>query len=255
MQPEIVHSESPPDASVSPAAGAVVREPFWGYLDILLFVGIAFALLIVFCLPIVIPILLRPALSKNIVLLALASQAALYAAVYCGLRIVLGMRYHRPVFASLGWRRSSFHPGLAAICGVGLAFAVAGLVTLMRAPKVPSPIEQFTNSPATLAIIGVMAVTAAPVFEELLFRGFLQPVFSRTFGTAIGIVITAALFGLLHIPEYSYVWQYGAAITLIGIVFGYVRHRTGSLIPSTAMHAAFNSMSVVALVASKYAKL
>jgi membrane protease YdiL (CAAX protease family) len=62
------------------------------------------------------------------------------------------------------------------------------------------------------------------------------------------------LFGFLHLSEYAMVWQYGLAITLVGVALGYVRARSGSLIPSTVMHGCFNSVSVIALVLSKYVK-
>jgi membrane protease YdiL (CAAX protease family) len=100
-----------------------------------------------------------------------------------------------------------------------------------------------------------MAVVASPIFEEAVFRGFLQPLLSRTFGTIAGILITAALFGGLHWPEYSGVWQDALAITLLGAIFGWVRVRTNSLIPSTIMHACFNSLAVLGLVLNKYPHL
>jgi membrane protease YdiL (CAAX protease family) len=155
---------------------------------------------------------------------------------------------------SLGWRRTNFRPGVAAIIGGALAFVISGIATLLGTPKVESPIEQFTNSPLSLAAIAIMAVTVAPLFEELLFRGFLQPLFSRTFGITIGIVLTAVLFGALHLPEYSSVWQYGLAVSIVGVVLGYIRERTQSVIPGTIMHACYNSIFVIALVASKFAK-
>ncbi len=92
------------------------------------------------------------------------------------------------------------------------------------------------------------------MFEELWFRGFLQPLLSRSLGIWPGIVITGILFGAMHIFEYSNAWQYGFAIALVGIALGYVRARSGSIIPSTVMHACFNFMSVIALVATKFAK-
>jgi uncharacterized protein len=97
-------------------------------------------------------------------------------------------------------------------------------------------------------------VMIAPLFEELWFRGFLQPLLCRSLGTVLGIVITGALFGSMHLFEYSNAWQYGVAIALVGIALGYVRLRSGSIIPSIVMHACFNSMSVISLVATKYAK-
>jgi uncharacterized protein len=102
-----------------------------------------------------------------------------------------------------------------------------------------------------LIFFGLIAIVFAPVFEELFFRGFVQPLLSRTLGTLAGIVITALLFGALHGFEYSWVWQYTVFISLVGIVLGFVRARTGSTIPSTVMHGFFNAVSVVALAFGK----
>ena len=106
-------------------------------------------------------------------------------------------------------------------------------------------LEQLEKQPFILAIFGVMAVTVAPLFEELLFRGFLQPLFTRTFGVIAGILITGVLFGALHAPEYKFVWQYAAAVSFVGVVLGIVRYRTGSIIPSTVMHACYNAVAAV----------
>ncbi|MBV9404750.1 MAG: CPBP family intramembrane metalloprotease, partial [Acidobacteriaceae bacterium] len=87
---------------------------------------------------------------------------------------------------------------------------------------------------------------------ELLFRGFIQPLFSRTFGVALGIVLTAALFGCLHGPEYSWAWQYVVAITTVGIVLGWIRAWANSIIPTAVMHGCYNAIFVVALAITKH---
>jgi membrane protease YdiL (CAAX protease family) len=101
-------------------------------------------------------------------------------------------------------------------------------------------------------LFGVMAVTLAPFFEELVFRGFLQPLLTRSLGSIAGVVITGAVFGSLHAPEYSFAWQYAVAVSLVGMVLGWVRVRSQSIIPCTVMHGAYNSVFVVALVVSKF---
>jgi hypothetical protein len=126
--------------------------------------------------------------------------------------------------------------------GVVLALGISGLASLLHTPKVPSPVDQLVNTPLSFAVVAILAVIAAPFFEELFFRGFLQPLLSRTFGVVAGILITAVLFGSLHAPEYSWAWQYVAAISAAGAVFGWV------------MHGCFNAVSVLALAITKYSK-
>jgi membrane protease YdiL (CAAX protease family) len=247
VQPDVPVAVTPPSTEV--------REPFWDYVDLLLVIGLGFGLLLIFCLPLLLVVNSENAITKNIVLVAAVLQSALYAAVYIALKIDFAFRHEQQsVFRSLGWRRSGFHLGVAALVGVTLAFVVSGIAALLHTPQVTSPIEEFTKSTGALIFIAILAISAAPFFEELFFRGLLQPLFSRTFGTAIGILLTAILFGILHLSEYSMVWQYGVAITLVGVALGYIRERSGSLIPSTVMHACFNAVSVIALVVSRYSK-
>jgi hypothetical protein len=152
------------------------------------------------------------------------------------------------VFTSLGWKRTISNKSLLFI-GVG-GFVLSPLVSLVASlahtPEVHlEALDQLEKQPVILAIFGVMAITIAPLFEELLFRGFLQPLFTRTFGVAAGILITAILFGSLHAPEYKFVWQYVVAVSFVGVVLGVVRYRTGSIIPSTLMHACYNAVAAI----------
>jgi len=247
VQPDVPVAVTPPEREA--------REPFWDYVDLLLVIGLGFGLLLLFCLPLLLVVNAENAITKNIVLIAAVLQAALYASVYIALKIDFSFRHEqKAVFRSLGWQRSSFPLGVAALVGVTLAFVVSAIAALLHTPQVTSPIEEFTKSTGALIFIAILAIAAAPFFEELFFRGFLQPLLSRTFGTALGILLTAIFFGVLHLSEYSMVWQYGVAITLVGVALGYARARSGSLVPSTLMHACFNAVSVVALLVSRYSK-
>jgi membrane protease YdiL (CAAX protease family) len=230
------------------------REPFWGYTDLLLVMGIIFASIALIALVGGVLIFLYPALRDDPTPLLLPVQVAFYGFIYVALLLTFRTRYGKPVFASLGWRRTRFNLGIAALGGAVLAFGISGLAALLRTPQVPSPLDRFLKSPLDLALVGLLAVTLAPVFEELFFRGFLQPLLSRTFGVLTGIWITALVFGLLHAPEYSWAWQYVVAVSLAGAVFGWVRARTNSIIPSTIMHACYNLVFVIALVITKYVK-
>ena len=51
---------------------------------------------------------------------------------------------------------------------------------------------------ADLVVAAVLAVVVAPFLEELLFRGFLQGVLSARYGARAGLLVTSAVFALLH---------------------------------------------------------
>jgi uncharacterized protein len=251
MQPDPLTPEDL-EPAFTPAV-PVAREPFWGYLDLVWMIGLLFAGTVVLFGAAAGLLLLHPALRDSPPFL-LGIQFLFYGVVYLAFLVIFHFHYGKPVFVSLGWRRSRFHLGIAALAGMALALALQPVLTLLHAPEVKSPVEQFTKTPVSLILIALTAVLAAPLFEELWFRGFLQPLLCRSLGIWPGIVITGILFGAMHIFEYSNAWQYGFAIALVGIALGYVRARSGSIIPSTVMHACFNFMSVIALVATKFAK-
>jgi membrane protease YdiL (CAAX protease family) len=89
------------------------------------------------------------------------------------------------------------------------------------------------------------AAIGAPIAEELLFRGLLFGVLRDSrLGLTGTMIVTAALWATLHM-QYS---LYGlAAIFLIGLYLGWLRERTGSLIPPIFCHALYNGAIVVAL--------
>ncbi len=228
-------------------------RPVWNYTDLLLVIGWIAA-------PILILLLFKsPAgakvevqqVTQALALLAIIAQIIFYGWVYLALYLVIQIRHKIPVLRALQWRRSRFNLLLAFGGGLLLAVIIACIATLLHTPEVKSPLAGLTDSPLTLALVSLLAITLAPFFEELIFRGFLQPLLSRTFGAAVGILLTAILFGGLHAPEYSYAWQYAVAISLVGAVLGWVRHSSGSLIPSTVVHGAFNTFAVIGL-AAKY---
>jgi membrane protease YdiL (CAAX protease family) len=102
------------------------------------------------------------------------------------------------------------------------------------------PIEELLKDRTSVIFVGLIAVTLAPVCEELIFRGFLQPLLSRSLGPALGILIAASPFALLHGPEYGWSWRHVALIGLAGVGFGWARYKTGSTAAAAAMHSTYN---------------
>lgn len=238
--------------AVVPPAPVGEKKPFWGYLDLALVLGLLFAFIAVIMLVAAGFVLAMPSLRQDQGPLLLPTQLGVYAAVYLSLGLVFRFRHSKPVLRSLGWCAARFNLLVIALGGIVLAFAVSALATLAHTPKVPSPVENLMNSPVLLSLFGVMAVTLAPFFEELFFRGFIQPLLTRSLGVIAGVLLTAALFGSLHAPEYSFAWQYAVAVSLVGAVLGWLRVRSDSIIPCTVMHGAYNSVFVVALIFTKF---
>lgn len=86
----------------------------------------------------------------------------------------------------------------------------------------------------TLAVLG-------PLLEEVLFRGAIQGMLMRFFGRPWPAIIVAALiFGVSHMNPVQIVYA-----TLLGIIFGWIYYRTGSLLSVIVGHVLNNSLAVV----------
>jgi membrane protease YdiL (CAAX protease family) len=107
------------------------------------------------------------------------------------------------------------------------------------------------TSPLLRAALVVGAVVAAPVFEELVFRGGVQTLLRRAFdptGTRAGpawaaIGVSSLLFAMVH-P----LWMAPAIFTL-SLCIGYVYERTGNLWAAILLHAAFNAVNTAVYLA------
>ena len=90
------------------------------------------------------------------------------------------------------------------------------------------------------AVIAV-AVIAAPVTEELIFRGCLYGVARTYLGRPAALGVTSVLFALIH-------WHAPSlpGLTLVGLGLALVYERCGSLWAPISMHATFNALNILA---------
>lgn len=96
---------------------------------------------------------------------------------------------------------------------------------------------------------GVLRVVIlAPVVEELIFRGVIMSGFIRNYKAAYAIFFSALLFALFHLNP----WQFPATF-LLGLVLGWLRIRTGSIVACITGHAIHNGL--VFLTVTYYLKL
>lgn len=100
-------------------------------------------------------------------------------------------------------------------------------------------------SPHTLewwALVGAVTI-AAPIVEEILYRGCLQSALSSVTGSPmIAILVSSGIFALAHSGSVSPEALPG--LFILGIAFGMGFEQTGRIGVPMAMHAAFNGMNV-----------
>jgi membrane protease YdiL (CAAX protease family) len=80
-------------------------------------------------------------------------------------------------------------------------------------------------------------VIIAPIVEELIFRGIIMSGFTRNYNAVFAIFFSALLFALFHLNP----WQFPAAFAL-GLILGWIRIRTGSVLACIAGHAIHNGL-------------
>ena len=83
----------------------------------------------------------------------------------------------------------------------------------------------------------------APLSEELLFRGWLYTGIRAKLPAWPTILITAALFALVHLPQ-GLEDVFAAALPL-GVIAGYLRERTGSVKSTIPLHILANAAASI----------
>lgn len=96
------------------------------------------------------------------------------------------------------------------------------------------------TSPLFVALMYAMALLAAPVWEELIFRGVLYKGLCGSFGRDEAILISALVFASIHGSVAAFI-----PIFLLAIFLAYAYERTGSLLTPIAMHFVYNLFNVV----------
>jgi membrane protease YdiL (CAAX protease family) len=103
-------------------------------------------------------------------------------------------------------------------------------------------ISEALQADNVLQVVGlILLVGLVPaICEELFFRGFLQRVLERYWRPASAIAVTTALFALLHFDFYGL-----PTYAVLGVWFGVLALRTGSLLCPVLAHMLHNGLDVL----------
>lgn len=152
-----------------------------------------------------------------------------------------------PRRALLLWRR----PPIAAVL-LGLLIGLVGFIpagAVMALVSLLLPHEwlvKFDLAPLFLGpawqriALSLLAALVAPVCEEAAFRGHMLTLWRARLRPWAAILATAFLFALLHLDPVRFV-----AVFLLGVLFGWIAWRAGSLWPAIAAHAANNATAAL----------
>jgi membrane protease YdiL (CAAX protease family) len=132
------------------------------------------------------------------------------------------------------------HPGRSAVRGVvgGLCAAVAAIAYLKIASHTSlfhdARASMFTGRDGVLLMV-LLAVGAAPIFEEFIFRGLIFGGLRRSLGLAAAVLLSAGIFALVH-PAPSVIPVFG-----LGVAAALVYEGTGLLLGPMVVHAVYNA--------------
>jgi uncharacterized protein len=122
------------------------------------------------------------------------------------------------------------------------AVAVNTLLTAVwpEAAASQETVQMFQKAahPVVKALMVLAAVISAPLVEEIIFRGFLYPVFKRFTDAWVAAPLNALLFAVIHLHVGSFI-----PLTLLALAFILAYEVTGCLLVPIFMHALFNAIS------------
>lgn len=159
----------------------------------------------------------------------------------CGISDYLGLRFPERRFVLLGLL------SLAII--IPLVDLVSWLAGYAVTPSFVIDIYRSARDAGGLLLLTVALVVAAPLVEEVVFRGFLLPGLAASrLGASGAILFTSVFWALLHVQYQPF---YLLQIIVLGIVFGWLRLKSGSTMLTIILHGLLNfvAMAQAAVVA------
>ncbi len=186
--------------------------------------------------------------------LSMGGLALLQVPIWLGLigTPLLARRYGLDWRQQLGWWMRPRDIGVGAAVGVGLQLVAVPLLywpifRIFGDLDVEAPARELADlavAPLDVAMFAVMTIVLAPITEEVFFRGLLQGALRDRLGPIWALAIASVAFGISHFQ-----WIQFPALLLVGVVNGLIVLRTGRLGAALWSHAAFNAVTVIALLA------
>lgn len=189
--------------------------------------------------------------------------------------IALGIAYfampvfwNRPFLVGLQWNAANVRWWLGLV-GLVAGFAAQGVTVFIPHPK-ELPIEEIFHNPALIWFMVVFGVVVGPLFEEVMFRGFLLPAIAIAVdwvriprgaddlsslenliawrssnnyshvALTVSSIITSTLFTLIHGPQLGFTVPALALLMCVSIGLCCVRIKTGSVAASALVHGCYN---------------
>jgi uncharacterized protein len=147
--------------------------------------------------------------------------------------------------------------------GLALSFTVQAASSLATMPK-NIPMDDFFRTSSDVWLISAFGTIVAPLFEEIVFRGFLFPAFAiaydwlclprteaaleewhssnkLTFASMVfSAVLSSIFFAALHGKQVAFTWPVLILLFGVSLILTTIRIRLRSVLASTLVHASYN---------------
>jgi len=140
---------------------------------------------------------------------------------------------------ALGLREAGWRPIVFGALGT-LALSV-GVSQLGIEPEGMKQAMEISRGPGLFPISLFIMGLLAPVIEELVFRGLFFGWLAGRWGGGVAAGVSSLVFAAAHLEP-----THILLVLPLGLLFGWLRWRTGSLLPSMVAHIVNNSFAVLA---------
>ena len=176
-------------------------------------------------------------------------------AVVVASRLLVPQDLTRTEPAGAAWVRGSNRhilEGLVFGALTGFIFTImVGLFASVLRPHHYGPLTQMAmGTGLARAAWFALALIAAPLTEELLFRGVLYGGLRQSLGHLKAAIITTAIFCVLHVTEWIYFWPALLGIASLAVLALWVRLRSRAIGPAIAAHFGYNAILASLLILS-----
>ncbi len=138
---------------------------------------------------------------------------------------------------------AGFATQLVLVVVIALVYPLVGIDPDRVGSRAEELASSATDAVGVVLLVAIVAV-AAPLFEELFYRGLWLRALQRRFGTGWAVAVSSLVFGAIHLQLYEL-----PALVGFGLVAALMTVRTGRLGPAIWAHVAFNLTAVISLLA------
>jgi membrane protease YdiL (CAAX protease family) len=140
---------------------------------------------------------------------------------------------------------------------------ILGVLFVVALLSVPLVVAMYFNQPLgkVLANVGWLFFGAG-FGEEIFFRGYIQSRVNQAFGRpfrllginfGFGLLVSSLLFGFLHAlnsvdyfhGNFNFAWWYGVQSIFVGLFYGCLREKTGSVVAGSVTHGLTDVLATV----------